>query len=135
MLRLEPPRFEQTETFDQHCGTHVGWTVFRQQKASPREFPPLSHESSGENRQRSVTQDCYLLDLDGIADDVCYAANRELVNELPVQQAGEVGVQTLVPADELVAEAQTGHETSLLQPEHSAEATRKEDTLSIATLE
>lgn len=46
-----------------------------------------------------------------------------------VQQAGKVGVQTLVTRDELVGKGQTGHETSLLEPEDGGKGTAEEDTL------
>ena len=49
--------------------------------------------------------------------------------ELLVQHAGKVTVETFVPRDELVGERQTGHETSLLEPENGAKGARKEDSL------
>ena len=45
------------------------------------------------------------------------------------EQAREVGVHTLVAADELVGEGEAGHEAALLHPEDGREATREEDTL------
>jgi hypothetical protein len=46
---------------------------------------------------------------------------------LGVEQAGEVAVQALVAADELIAEAEAGHQAALLQPEDAAEAAAEED--------
>ena len=70
-----------------------------------------------------------LLDLDGVGDDLRDAGLGELVDELPVQEASEVAVETLVAADELVGEAKAGHEAALLEPEDGAEGTREEDAL------
>jgi hypothetical protein len=47
----------------------------------------------------------------------------------PVQQAAKVCVQALIPADELVAEGEAGHEATLLQPEDGTEAATEEDAL------
>lgn len=43
--------------------------------------------------------------------------------------AGEVGVQALVPRDELVGEGESGHQRALLEPEDGAEGAREEDAL------
>ena len=40
----------------------------------------------------------------------------------PVQQAGKVCVQPLIPANQLVAECQAWHQAALLQPEDGTEA-------------
>ena len=45
------------------------------------------------------------------------------------EQAGEVGVEPLVPRDELVAEREAGHESALLQPEDGGETAGEEDSL------
>ncbi len=54
--------------------------------------------------------------------------NTRLVHT-PVQQAGEVAVQALVAADELVGEGEAGHEAALLEPEDGAEGAAEEDAL------
>lgn len=46
---------------------------------------------------------------------------------LSIQQAGKVGVQALISCDELIAEGESGHESSLLQPKNSTEAPWEED--------
>ncbi len=45
-----------------------------------------------------------------------------LLSDSLEQQACEVAVQALVPADELVAEGEARHEAALLEPEDGAEA-------------
>ena len=70
-----------------------------------------------------------LLDLDGVRDDVEDAGLGELVDQLAVEQAGEVAVQALVAADELVGEAEAREEAALLEPEDRAEGPREEDAL------
>ncbi len=70
-----------------------------------------------------------LLDLDGIRDNLNDTALGQLVHHLGVQQAGEVTVQPLVTRDELVREAEAGHESTLLEPEDGAEGSREEDAL------
>lgn len=45
----------------------------------------------------------------------------KLVLEHRVEEAGKVGVETLVAGDELVGEAQAGHQAPLLEPEDGAE--------------
>lgn len=76
-----------------------------------------------------ATAATHLLDVDRIADDLGNPLDGQLVDELSKQQAREVGVESLVSADELVREAQPGHQAPLLEPEDRAEATRKEDSL------
>ena len=43
--------------------------------------------------------------------------------------AGEVGVQALIPRDELIGEGESGHERAFLEPEDGAEGAREEDAL------
>ena len=45
------------------------------------------------------------------------------------EEAGEVSVHALIPADELVGEGQTRHQAALLQPEDGGEGTAEEDAL------
>lgn len=71
----------------------------------------------------------HLFDVHRVANDLRYSLDGQLVDQLSEQQAGEVGVQALVAADELVREAQPRHEPSLLEPEDGAETAGKENTL------
>lgn len=71
----------------------------------------------------------HLLDFHRVADDFGDSGLGQLVYQLSVQEAGEIGVKPLVPADELVAEAQPRHQPSLLEPENGAEASGKENAL------
>jgi hypothetical protein len=70
-----------------------------------------------------------LLDLDSVDDDCLDDILARSVVQVGEQEAGEVGVQTLVTRDELVGEGQSRHETALLQPEDGGESTAEEDTL------
>lgn len=45
------------------------------------------------------------------------------------EQASEVGVHTLITADQLVREGQTRHETTLLEPEDRGKGAGEENTL------
>jgi len=45
------------------------------------------------------------------------------------EEAGEVRVHAFVAGDELVGEGETGHETTLLEPEDGGKGTGEEDTL------
>lgn len=49
--------------------------------------------------------------------------------EVGEEQACKVGVETFVSGDEFIGEGQTGHKTSLLEPEDGCKGTRKEDSL------
>ena len=69
------------------------------------------------------------LDGDGVGDDLDDPLVGDLVVEVLVEQAGEVGVHALVSGDQLVGEGQAGHEAALLQPEDRAEGAREEDAL------
>ena len=70
-----------------------------------------------------------LLDAHSVADDLVDARLRGLVGQVAVHEAGEVGVEALVAADELVAEGEAGHEAALLQPEDGGERAGEEDAL------
>lgn len=78
--------------------------------------------------RESLSQEL-LLNSDSIGDDVTDHLLAGTVLEVRVQQAGKVGVQTLVTRDELVGKGQTRHETSLLEPEDGGKGTAEEDTL------
>jgi len=64
-----------------------------------------------------------------LVDDLEDALIRQLVIEVLVEEAGEVGVHTLITRDKLIREGETRHQTTLLEPEDSAEATGEEDAL------
>eukprot|EP00968_Pinguiococcus_pyrenoidosus_P002070 scaffold109_cov252-Pinguiococcus_pyrenoidosus.AAC.55 len=68
-----------------------------------------------------------LLDFNGLADDAMHGLGVAGPLQHVVQHARKVAVQALVPADQLVAEAQAGHEAPLLQPEDRAERPGEED--------
>ena len=80
-------------------------------------------------KQRYAHAKTYLLDLDGIGDNFDNAALGHLVHQLGIQEAGEVTMQPLVAGDELVREAQAGHEAALLESEDGAERSGEEDAL------
>ena len=69
------------------------------------------------------------LNLDGVLDDLVDALLAGLIHQVLEEQTGKVGVQALVPRDQLVAEGETGHQATLLQPEDGGETTGKEDSL------
>ena len=45
------------------------------------------------------------------------------------EEAGKVGVHTLIAADQLVGKSQTGHEATFLEPKDGSKGAGKEDTL------
>ena len=67
------------------------------------------------------------LNVHGLGDDAANDVLAGAAQQLVVKQASEVAVQTFVSGDELVGEGQTGHQTSLLEPEDGAERTGEED--------
>ena len=67
------------------------------------------------------------LDLHSLVNDLNDALIGDLVIEVLVEEAGEVGVHALVSGDQFVGEGQAGHEASFLDPEDGAEASREED--------
>ena len=70
-----------------------------------------------------------MLDRDGLGDDLLHGLLGRLVVEVREEEAGEVGVKTLVPRDEFVGEGEAGHEAALLEPEDRGEGAGEEDTL------
>ena len=70
-----------------------------------------------------------LLDLHGLLHHLEDVGLGALGLQLPVEDAGEVCVQALVPADELVGEGEAGHDAPLLEPEDGGEAAGEEDAL------
>lgn len=81
-----------------------------------------------EGARQSLGQEL-LLDLDSIDDNILNHLLAGAVLQVRVQKAGKVGVETLITGDELVGEGQTGHETTLLEPEDGGESTAEEDAL------
>jgi hypothetical protein len=70
-----------------------------------------------------------LLDLDSIGDDAPDSIGVGTTFEVAEQQTSKVGVHTLVTADELVREGETGHQAPLLEPEDGSEGVREKDIL------
>jgi hypothetical protein len=58
-----------------------------------------------------------LLDLNRLLDDPVDGLGVRPSAEVGEQQAGKVGVETLVTRNELVRESESGHETTLFEPE------------------
>jgi hypothetical protein len=69
-----------------------------------------------------------LFDFDGLGDDSADGVGVWPTLQVREQQAGEVGVHSLVPADELIRESQPGHEAALFYPEDGGKGPREEDT-------
>ena len=67
------------------------------------------------------------LNLDSLADDFLNSLFGGLVHQMSEHQACEVGVETFVSGDELVAKRQTWHKTSLLEPEDGSETSGEEN--------
>ena len=70
-----------------------------------------------------------MLDLDGVCDDVSDSIGVGTTLEVAEEQAGEVGVHTLVTTDEFVQKCQARHQAPLLEPEDGRERPREEDSL------
>ena len=70
-----------------------------------------------------------LLNGDSLGDNLPDSVRVRPALQVAEQEASEVGVHTLITADELVGEGETGHQTTLLQPEDGREGTGEEDTL------
>jgi hypothetical protein len=95
------------------------------------EFNVLAHEvgvHAKESAWQSIGQE-FLLNLDGLNDNVADGLGRGLVLDLGEEEAGEVGVHALVAGDEFVGEGQTRHEAALLEPEHGCKGTTEKDAL------
>jgi len=71
----------------------------------------------------------FLFDGHGLGDDGIDAFLVGTVAQEGEQEAGKVGVQPFVTGDEFVGEGETGHETTLLEPEDGGKSTREEDAL------
>ncbi len=70
-----------------------------------------------------------LLNLHGLANDLVRLLLRELVEDFTVEEAGEIGMKTLIACNELIGESEAGHDPTLLEPEDGAEGSAEEDTL------
>jgi hypothetical protein len=62
-----------------------------------------------------------LLNLDCLLDDLIDGLGVGPSAEVREEEAGKVGVETLITRDELVGEGESGHETALLEPEDGGE--------------
>ena len=69
------------------------------------------------------------LDVHGVSDDLVNPLSAGLVDQVTVHQAGKVSVETFIPGDQFVAEGETRHQTSLLQPENGSETAGEENPL------
>jgi len=70
-----------------------------------------------------------LLNGDCLGDDILHGLLAWAVVQVGEEQAGEIGVHTLIARYQLVGESETRHETTLLEPEDRCEGTTEEDTL------
>src|SRR5688572_20370076 len=78
--------------------------------------------------QRTLhTRQEFLLDSDRFGDDRLDKIRMRTALEVTEKQTGEVGVHSLVTADELVGKGKTRHQTSLLKPEDGGKRSRKEN--------
>jgi hypothetical protein len=101
------------------------------EKAVRDELNVLCHEAGVHADELAIQglADELALDLNSTADDFLHDLFGELILHHGVQQAGEIGVETLVAGDKLVGESKTGHEATLLEPVDGAERSGKENTL------
>lgn len=83
------------------------------------EFNVLLHQGGVHAEQAARQGFCqeFLFDHDGFGDDVLHRLLRGPIVQVGEEQAGEIGVQALVPRDEFVAEGKTRHEAAFFQPE------------------
>lgn len=73
--------------------------------------------------------DKFFLDGDRIRDDLVNMGRiQSVVQMFGVEQGGKITVQPLVPANELVRKAKTGHESPLFEPENAAKGAREENS-------
>ena len=102
-----------------------------QQQAVSDELNVLAHKASvhAEQSTRESVRQELLFDCDGLGDDGCDSLLAWAVVQQGEEKASKVCVHALVTRDELVGECETGHETTLLQPENGRERTTEEDTL------
>ena len=101
------------------------------QEAVGNKLDVLAHQlgvHAQEGNGQSISQEL-LLNADGLDNDVLDQLLAGAVVQVREQQTSEVSVQTLVTRDQLVGEGQTGHQTTLLQPEDGGKRAREENTL------
>lgn len=119
-LSLERDEFHP---FERVFGVVVLFDAERNEEAVCAELDVLAHrfrvhadEFDGESIADEV-----LFDGDGGSDNFSHFRLGQLVLELGVEEAGKVAVQSFVSGNQFVREAESGHETSLLEPEDGAE--------------
>ena len=103
----------------------------RDEQSIGNEFDVLAHQDSvhaDEGDGEGVGEEL-LLNLHSLADDHLDSVGVRTALEVGEEKAGKVGVESLVARDELVGEGETGHESSLLEPEDRSEGSREEDSL------
>ena len=71
----------------------------------------------------------FLLKSNRLGEDLVDGLFRELVFDVGIHQTGEIGVETLIPRNELVGESEPWHEGPLLQPVNRAEGPGEENSL------
>lgn len=67
--------------------------------------------------------------LDCLANNVVRLLLGELVLQLLIQKARELGMETLIAGNEQIALAESWHEAALLEPKDGAEGATEEDSL------
>lgn len=88
----------------------------------------ISHSRDDNEGDRRTSQEL-LLNLDSLPNDTLNGLGVRPSPEVGEQQAGEIGVQTLVTRDELVGECQSRHQAALLEPKDGRKRAREKDTL------
>lgn len=68
-------------------------------------------------------------DFHRLIDNLVDALVRQFVVNVLVEEAGKVSVHAFIARDQFVREAESWHDSSLLEPEDSTEAAREEDAL------
>merc|ERR1712142_716561 len=76
----------------------------------------------GFSQKFALNEDCILHDL---VDPIL----ARLVNQVFEHEAGKVSVKSFVPGNKFIAEGQTRHKSTFLQPEYSCERSREENAL------
>merc|ERR1711884_146542 len=101
------------------------------QKPVGHELNVLHHEISVHTYEATGKSFCeeLALNVDGVLDNLIDPLLAGFVHQVPEHEAGEVSVKSLVPRDQLIAEAQARHQTSLLQPENGGETAGEEYSL------
>ncbi len=74
-------------------------------------------------------RDEMLLDFHGLANDLVRLLLREFVEDFPIKETGEIGVNPFIARNEFIGEGEAGHDTTLLEPEDGTEGSTEEDTL------